>query len=198
MGTTLEEFTNEIRTQLQVEKLVEQAVGDVADVTEEEEQAFYEKNTQYFETPEQVSARHILLSFEEGMTDEEKAAKKAELEAIRAQIVEGADFAELAKEHSACPSSERGGDLGSFGKGNMVPEFEQAAFSLEPGGLSGIVETTFGYHLIQVTDKQEAGKTPFADVKDQIGEHLKQQKQEQAWEAYMGGLRDEAEIKFAE
>ena len=93
---------------------------------------------------DQVTASHILVS-----TDgRDKETAKAEIEALHKEITDGADFADIARSKSDCPSGSRGGDLGAFGRGMMVPEFEKAAFELEPGGLSGAVETDFGYHLI--------------------------------------------------
>ena len=87
----------------------------------------------------QAEARHILVDTEELC------------EELKSKIVGGADFADLAKEHSSCPSGASGGDLGSFGPGQMVPEFDQAVFNLEPGAISGVVETQFGYHIIKRT-----------------------------------------------
>lgn len=97
---------------------------------------------------EQIRASHILVS-----TDgKDKETARKEIDAIHAEIAGGADFAEIAKDKSDCPSGSGGGDLGSFGRGMMVPEFEQAAFALEPGALSDVVETDFGYHVITRTE----------------------------------------------
>ena len=97
---------------------------------------------------DQIRAAHILIS-----TDRRDKAEALEsITALKADIDGGADFAEKAQEISDCPSGTRGGDLGMFGKGMMVPEFEQAAFALEPNGLSDVVETDFGYHLIMRTE----------------------------------------------
>ncbi|MDA0997105.1 MAG: peptidylprolyl isomerase [Proteobacteria bacterium] len=93
---------------------------------------------------EQITASHILVS-----TDgREPEAAKSQIEAIRDQIAGGADFADIARAKSDCPSGGQGGDLGSFGRGAMVAEFEAAAFALDVDAVSGIVETDFGYHLI--------------------------------------------------
>lgn len=102
----------------------------------------------------QVRASHILLMYAGSMRSSASRSKdeaKTEIESLKSQIDGGADFGELARKHSDCPSGRDGGDLGTFGRGAMVPEFEQAAFSLEPGQTSGVVETAFGYHLIQRT-----------------------------------------------
>lgn len=94
--------------------------------------------------PAQIRASHILVA----TRGKDDAEAKAEIEAIRTRIAEGADFADVAAETSDCPSGRQGGDLGAFGKGMMVPEFETAAFALEVGELSDVVETDFGYHII--------------------------------------------------
>lgn len=97
---------------------------------------------------DQIRASHILIT-----TDgKDKETARKEIDAIHAEIAGGADFAAIAKDKSSCPSGSGGGDLGNFGRGMMVPEFEQAAFALESGGLSDVVETDFGFHVIKRTD----------------------------------------------
>ena len=139
------------------------------EVTEEEMKAFYEENSQYFEKGATVSAKHILVK------EEEKCQE------ILEEIVAGKVFEEAAQQYSTCPSGQKGGDLGEFGKGQMVKEFEEAAFAAEIGQVVGPVKTQFGYHLIKVEAKNEATVTPFEEVKEQIGRNLKQQKQNKAY-----------------
>ncbi len=101
-----------------------------------------------------VRASHILLMYQGSMRSTATRSKEEaaqQIEAIRGEIAGGGDFAELAKQHSDCPSGRSGGDLGSFCRGQMVPEFEQAAFALDTGATSDVVETPFGYHLIRRT-----------------------------------------------
>jgi parvulin-like peptidyl-prolyl isomerase len=101
-----------------------------------------------------VRASHILLMYKgssRSSATRSKAEAEQQINQLKAQLDGGADFAGLAREHSDCPSSAKGGDLGQFGKGQMVPAFETAAFSMEVGGVSGVVETDFGYHLITRT-----------------------------------------------
>ena len=103
---------------------------------------------------DQVSASHILLMYEgsaRSTASRSKETAAAEIERLRGEIEGGADFAELAREHSDCPSGADGGALGTFGRGQMVPEFETATFALQVGETSGTVETDFGYHLIKRT-----------------------------------------------
>jgi len=103
---------------------------------------------------DQVRASHILLMYDGSMRSRATRSKddaQREIQALAVQLQDGADFAELARSHSDCPSSAKGGDLGSFGRGQMVGPFEEAAFGLQVGATSGIVETPFGYHLIKRT-----------------------------------------------
>jgi peptidyl-prolyl cis-trans isomerase C len=104
--------------------------------------------------PEQVHARHILVKVDPKADATQKAAARKKIEDIQKQLKNGEDFSELAKKASDCPSNAKGGDVGYFGRGQMVKPFEDAAFSLKPGEVSGIVETEFGLHLIKVMDKK--------------------------------------------
>ena len=194
--TTQDEFTKTLTTELKVRKLIETQAGEPVAPTDEELQAFYEENQQQFEQPETVEASHILIGIEPGATDEEKAAARAELEAIREQLVAGGDFAALAAEHSSCPSKAQGGNLGRFPRGRMVPAFEEAAFTQDIGTVGEIVETQFGYHLITVSDRDEAGLTPLDEVKEQLSQYLSNQKQQEVVQAYIETLREKAEITF--
>ena len=139
------------------------------EVTEEEMKAFYEENSGHFEKGATVSAKHILVK------EEEKCQE------ILEEILGGKVFEEAAQQYSTCPSGQKGGDLGEFGKGQMVKEFEEAAFNAEIGHVVGPVKTQFGYHLIKVEAKTEAAVTPFEEVKEQIRRNVMQQKQNKAY-----------------
>jgi peptidyl-prolyl cis-trans isomerase C len=106
----------------------------------------------------------------------------------------GEDFAKLAESNSDCPSAKQGGDLDYFGKGQMVKPFEDAAFALKPGEMSGVVETQFGYHIIKVTDRKDAAKTPFEEVKGRITDFLKNNKVKEALEAKVAELKKVAKV----
>jgi peptidyl-prolyl cis-trans isomerase C len=112
---------------------------------------------------------------EKNASDKEKKDARKKIEDIQKKIKNGKNFAELAREHSACPSGKRsGGDLGWFGRGSMVPPFDQAAFSLKSGEMSDIVETKFGYHIIKLEDKHDPGIIPLVDVKDDLKKEMEQ------------------------
>lgn len=145
-----------------------------------EVQAHYNDNVQQFSTPEQVRASHILLSTE----GKDEAAIRKQAEEILKQAKAGADFAELAKKHSTDEASKAmGGDLDYFGRGRMVPEFENAAFGMQPGQISDLVKTQFGFHIIKMVDKKPAATRTLDEVRAQITEQLQFQKAQQAVQA---------------
>lgn len=140
------------------------------EVPEEELRAYYDQNPQEFSREEQVRARHILLRTGGERTAEEA---RAELEAIRQRVEGGEDFAAIAREVSDDPGSgAQGGDLGFFGRGRMTPEFEEAAFGAETGQLVGPVETPFGLHLIEVTERRPGGSVPFEEARENVRNRL--------------------------
>jgi peptidyl-prolyl cis-trans isomerase C len=195
MGMNRQLLEEEMTTALGVEKLLAQK-APVPQVTEADAQAYYDENPSQFAEPEQIKASHILIKFDPDDTDEIKAQKRAEAEEILAQLRQGADFAQMASQHSDCPSKERGGDLGYFSRGRMVPPFEEAAFSLGLDELSDIVETEFGYHIIKVTDRQDARAIPFEEAKKDIISFLDAQKKQTALKAYTDELRASANIEY--
>nr|WP_321466526.1 SurA N-terminal domain-containing protein [uncultured Desulfobulbus sp.] len=143
-------------------------------VSDEDLQAYYQAHLANYQVPEKRRARHILFRVEEDASDEVKAAKKAEAQKVLEQIRQGADFAAMAQKYSDDSSKERGGDLGFFSRGQMVPAFEDSSFSLKPGEVSQVVETPFGYHLIKVEEVQPEKTRGFAEVKEDIRQQLAQ------------------------
>lgn len=196
MGITRPQLIEDITTGLAVEKLVDQQMTGTAPVSDEQVEAFYKASPDQFEQPETVSARHILLSVEPGAADEAKAEKRQQAEALRQQLVDGADFAELAREHSEGPSAPRGGDLGAFPRGQMVPAFEEAAFAQEVDAIGDVVETRFGYHIIQVQEHNQARTVPLEEVSEKIAGYLKSQEEQKVVEAYVQTLREKANITY--
>lgn len=195
-GSNLEQLTENVKEQLATRQFLESKTADVSDATEEEAKEFYDANPDRFQKPEGVSASHILIKFDEVDTDEIKAEKKAQLEKIRADIIaETITFEDAAVEHSSCPSKAQGGSLGTFGKGQMVPEFEVAAFTQEIDEVGDVVETQFGYHIIKVTERQEAGVVDFDEAKEQITIFLTGQKKQEIISDFIKSLRDSATIE---
>ena len=185
-------FRKELEKGARVNKLVEQACAGVAEPTEDEVAAFYAAHKAEFVAPPQVHCQHILVKG----TGAEAFEK---IRAIRERIVSGgADFAEEAKRHSDCPSGQNGGSLGWFGRGMMVPEFDQAAFGMKKGEISDIITTQFGYHVIYKADEKGGGEQTLVDVHDQIKDLLRHQARGRAMDAFVAELRERAKIEYRE
>lgn len=153
---------------------------EVSNLSDEELDRYYRRHLDLYETKEQVKAAHILLRVAEGDDDKTRQKRRELAEELLKQLQEGADFAQLARTHSDDKgSAEVGGDLGSFGRGIMVSSFEEAAFKLQPGQLSEVVESPFGYHIIKVEESSEAGVKPLVDVIDDVKAGLRVEKARQ-------------------
>lgn len=195
-GMTRADVKEQIRQELLIEKWVEKNIKPGVNVTEAEVRQYYENNTKEFREGEKVKASHILFELPPDASDEKRKKVRSTAEDVLEKLEEGADFAAMAKKHSVCPSKEKGGDLGTFGHGQMVPPFDKAAFDLEKGELSDIVETRFGLHIIKSGGTIPADTSSFADVKDQIRERLEQQKIKSKWEARMADMRKKNDVKI--
>lgn len=188
-----------VKSQVIPGKMLKLRYGDALLATEEEVVQFYDKNKSRYTHPDLVRASHILIRVEPGDTDEAKAAAKKQAEEILVLAkADGADFAALAREHSGCPSKDNGGDLKFIAEtGPMVPEFSKASFALEVGEISEVIETQFGYHIITVTDKKEAGVTPLEETRQQIEAELTDQKRNRLFGEYVDELKKTATIVYA-
>jgi peptidyl-prolyl cis-trans isomerase C len=194
-GRSEESLLKDITRGKAIEKLIEKEVGDNISISEEDAKKYYDENPNFFTQPEQIRASHILIKVEEGADEADKEKAKLRIKEIKQKIDEGEDFTELAKEFSEGPSAPRGGDLSYFGRDQMVPSFEEAAFALDVGEVSDVVETKYGYHLIKVFDKKEATKTSFDDIKEKIEEFLKMQKMNEEVGNYLTALKEKADVK---
>ncbi|OQY25319.1 MAG: hypothetical protein B6I37_01330 [Desulfobacteraceae bacterium 4572_35.2] len=194
-GIDRDSYYRMIRQDLSVNMMTEKKSSDAAEPTDEVIQAFYDANPEKMRKPSQVRASHILIK----ATEEENDEAKEKIEGIQKQLqAEELSFGALAKEHSACPSGAKGGDLGFFGPGSMVKEFDAVAFALKTGETSDVVKTAFGYHLIQVTDRQEEQSLSFDEIKPQISAFLKEQEGAKLLHAWVEELKTNAEINFSE
>lgn len=194
-NVTIDELKSEIRHGLAIQTYVEDMFVSKTEVSDDELKTYYETNPELFKHPEMVRASHILVSLDAEANDAQKAEALAKIEEVAKKVKEGGDFAELAKANSDCPSSNNGGDLGFFKKGQMVKPFEDAAFSMNSGEVSPIVETRFGYHIIKVTEKQEEGSYSMDQVKPQIQQVLIREKVQKLLEKDIETLKAKAEIK---
>ena len=178
-GLTMEDVKQDIESYLKVVKLLEPRIN----ITEEEIVAYFEENKDDFNQEEQVKASHILV-------EDEETAK-----AVKKLLDEGGDFASLAKEYSTDnATAQAGGDLGYFGKNEMVKEFEDAAFSLAVGEISDPVKTQYGYHIIKVTDKKEAQVATLEDSRALVEEALKEEKINSEYSTWLNEVKEKYEI----
>jgi peptidyl-prolyl cis-trans isomerase C len=162
---------------------VKNIMADV-DITEEEIQKYYEDNSQMFKNAETASAKHILVDTLEQMKE------------IKKEITNGMSFEEAAQKYSKCPSAEQGGSLGSFTRGRMVPEFEKAAFELQVGEISEPVKTQFGYHLIQLDEKDSEGVKSLEESRHMIVKNLLHQKQNEKYINSITELKDKYDVEI--
>lgn len=164
----------DILAQMQMRETMRQA-----EVSQEEMKAYYEEHKQQYAKGERVRAKHILTDTEESCSQ------------ILEEILKGEkEFEVAAQEKSKCPSGAKGGDLGEFGRGQMVKEFEEAAFTAETGHVVGPVKTQFGYHLIKVEEKKPASEAPFEEVEGAIRRTLLQKKQHEAYDKKVADLKE--------
>lgn len=153
-------------------------LDDVKDATEEEVKKYYDDNMDKFQKGESVNASHILVD------SEDKANE------ILAKINAGeVSFEDAARENSTCPSKDNGGNLGEFTRGQMVPEFDEAVFSMEVGSVSAPVKTQFGYHLIKLISKQEASTYVYDEIKAQLADMVNQEKKQAAFQSKINRLK---------
>ena len=216
------QFESRIEEQLTVMKLIEQEVkAKTMPPSEDEIKAFYGKVqdkmagkdlgldkkeeeevaslAKYLTrlSSEQVRAKHVLVAVDKNATLEQKSAGLKKIKEAQAELKKGVDFEEVAKKYSDDPGSKaRGGDLGFFAKGDMVPEFEKVAFSLNVGQVSEPVLTDFGYHIIKVEEKRASKKVTYEDIKDDLKELLTQKAAQKKYEVWIKGLKDKSSIKI--
>ncbi len=186
---------DDIGMNIKINKLIEKALGGKIKITDKETADFYEKNKDKFTKPETVHARHILVSRAPADTEKNLTDKKAKAEDLRKKLLGGADFADLAAKNSDCPSKQAGGDLGTFARGQMVKPFEDAAFSQEKNAIGPVVETDFGFHIIQVLDHQASQVVKLdTDTKQRINTYLESEKRKSAFDGIVKGLKAAANI----
>jgi len=194
---TVEQLKDDARQDMAVTKLINDEIAGKVTVKPEDVQAFYTQNPQHFKQPEKVHASHILIQVPKDADAATKAQARAKIDDLLKQARGGKDFAELAKQNSQDPgSAPNGGDLGFFEAGQMVGPFNDAAFAQQPGTISEVVETTFGFHIIKVIEKQQAGLVPLDEAKGQIQEYLEGQGREQQTVAFVNTLKAKGKVEI--
>ena len=179
---TLNQLKESLKNQYMVDQVIHNEYDKIT-ISDEEIAQYYEEYESFFFQPEKRKISHILVE------------DKEEAELLLNQLNDGIiDFETTAKEKSICPSAEKNGDLGYISRGQMVPEFEEASFSLEAGNLSDIVETEFGYHIIKCYDIQEEKQLSLEEAEDNIKSIITSQKQNERIDELIAHLREEADI----
>lgn len=186
---------DEIAMNIQINKIVMAELKGKSSASNQEISDYYIENRGKFTKPETVHARHLLIAVAEHDSQDIKKEKRSKAEELRRQLIGGADFATLAKNNSDCPSKEKGGDLGIFSRGQMVEAFEAAAFSQKKGEIGPIVVTEFGFHIIQVLEKQKSQVVKLdEEVKRSIASLIEQKKQREAFARLVKRLKSNANI----
>ena len=185
---TLERLRSDIRTDLAISRMMEAELAAAPGVTDADVREFYDKNPDEFTG---VRASHILIK-PDGFDDASKKKAWAAIEDVLRQAKAGDDFAALAKQHSSDGSAQQGGDLGFFTKGRMVPAFSAAAFALQPGQISDVVETQFGYHIIKVTERKDV---PFEEASEKIRGFLTEKRRDEQQQAFVKSVKDKSKIE---
>jgi peptidyl-prolyl cis-trans isomerase C len=189
---TLEKDLNK---KLVIDKYInENVTKKVPVVTPEEVAKYYSSHPDEFKHPDIVRTSHILIQ-PTGDTPEQDALAKKRAEELLARINKGEDFAKLAKENSMDPSATQGGDIGFAAKESLASEYGEAAFSLPAGGIK-LVKTSYGYHIIKVTDKKKEGIAPLEEVRTKLSEFLKNEKTDAELKKMIEGLRDQAKVEL--
>ncbi len=185
----------QIKKRIAIQELIKTQIANKIKIPGEESKVFYDTYPDLFKQPERIKASHILIKVEPDADETKKSEAKEKIKTIQLKLKKGEDFAALAKEFSEGPSKTNGGDLGYFQRGQMVKPFEDVAFALKTEEVSDIVETQFGYHLIKVVDKKPEKTILYENAKDDLAQHLKQEKTKQEVNEYIQKLRAKSKIE---
>lgn len=180
------EKLEELKKRVVVEAYLKKKVEEQSKLSDEEMKAFYEQNQEKFRSDNQVRASHILVKTEK------------EAQSLLARLKAGEKFEDLAQKHSLDAANTKGGDLGWFSKGAMLPAFEKTAFNLKEGEISGPVNTQYGYHIIKLTGKRPAGVRTYDEVKDQLNAALLPQKQQEVFQKLKEDLKKNSKYTIKE
>jgi len=195
---------NEIKTIIELtidgvlaNELIKEEVLDKLTITESDAKKYYENHQSQFKVPEKIRVRHILIRADKSAPEEVRKKAKEKAEEILKKAKSGEDFAKLAMEYSDDPGSKtKGGDLGFFERGRMVPAFEEAAFKLNPGEVSGVIETAYGFHIIKMEEKKKEELEPFEKIKDKVMNKARDEIRSEKVKTYLDQIVKEADIKI--
>lgn len=196
-GITRADFERRTRDNIIVTETLRQITEKQVQLTPDEIKAFYDGNIARFKQPEMVRASHILVRVAPDASEDIKKANKTKINAARSLVVNGEKFADIARKVSDDPgSAPNGGDLGFFPRGAMVPEFDKVAFSLATNQVSEVFTTTYGYHVMTVTDRKAEKQLSMDEVKGDIERFLRNRKGGEIVSKYVKGLRETAKVEI--
>ena len=195
MHVSENEFRAEMERALAINQLLDTKVRQKITVTDEECKKYYNNNQNLFKRKEQVKISQIWIKVSPNDDESKKIQARKKIETIQKKIQQGEDFGKLAKSYSNGLAAKHEGSLGYIDKGHMSKPFEDAAFSLKVGEVSGVLETQHGYYLIKVTDKKPAGIIPYKEVLPMIERQLKKEKKKTETKAYIENLKKSAKIE---
>ena len=194
---SLEQIREDLRERLARNQFMETQWAGKINVTEDDARKYHDEKPEQFKIPEQVRVSHILIGLEQGVDpNEARARARTRIEGLLKQIKDGADFAELAKANSDCPSAPKGGDLDFFPRGKTTPAFEKVAFELQVGQISDVLETEYGFHIIKATDHEDPSDITFEQAREKIIEQLTAERQSEFADEYLKKLMAEAKIVY--
>jgi len=194
-GFTPEGFAEDMRRRLTAREFIRTHIAPRVSVTDEDVSRYYEANRGRMMAPEQVRARHILAKLDMTANEQARAAARERIDKLLAEARGETDFATLAKQHSEGPSAARGGDLGFFSREQMVKPFADAAFAMQPGQISDVVQTRFGYHIIKLEERRAPRELALAEVSEQIRQGLTAQQVQQAIQDLVLTLRTASKVE---
>ncbi len=193
---TLDDLRESLKGRVRVDEyLKEQGVLE-PEIPESQIREMYDADPNSFSSKETATVSHILIAVDKDAGPEEKDQARQKAEQIRKEILAGKDFAAMAKEHSACSSAPGGGNLGRIKKGFMPAEFDAAAFALEQGAVSEVVETKFGFHIIKLVEKNAGGVVPYEQMRDFLKKYLQDEESKKRLESHIAELRKKSDIEI--
>jgi peptidyl-prolyl cis-trans isomerase C len=195
-GFTLDEYRDFLRRRLSVENFIKAEVAEKIAVTQDEIDSSYTAGEDRYHFPERIFVRHILVRLPSGAGQGMREAAHRKCEGLLTALLEGEDFAELAKKHSDCPSGAKGGDIGPVTRGRGDSSFEEAVFSLAPGDFSGVVETPYGFHIIKVEGTLAEGMVPREEVEDDLRAAIRRNKIDRALQERIETLKKTASVEI--
>lgn len=182
IGMQLEQWKEDRREKLLIDKLIQQEIDSIIHVSDQEVMDYYTKNKDEFKRPQMVRARQIVVATEE------------EAKSIRSRLLKGEDFAEMARLYSLSPDAEQGGDLGTFAKGQMPEEFDKIVFRYRVGSISKVVQSPYGFHIFKVEKRMPPRTLPLEDVQVEIRKSIFQARQETFFQEWLNSLKKQAQI----